>query len=81
MMTKVMEELPAPVSTVSRIPLEAFAGQCQRSLRPLVDRISYFSTVALEDDQIRQFLRELAEAGGRAAGVRYAEAFRRISFE
>jgi len=29
----------------------------------------------------RQFLRELAEAGGRAAGVRYAEAFRRISFE
>jgi LmbE family N-acetylglucosaminyl deacetylase len=28
----------------------------------------------------RQFLRERAEEGGRAAGVRYAEGFRRLSF-
>jgi len=31
-------------------------------------------------DWFRQFLRERAEEGGAAAGVRYAEAFRRITF-
>lgn len=65
-MIQVMEDLPAPTSTVSRIPLEAFAGQCQRSLQPLVDRISYFSTLALEEDQVRQFLREPAQATPRS---------------
>lgn len=31
-------------------------------------------------DWFREFLRERAEAGGREAGVRYAEGFRRLSF-
>src|SRR5258708_3113156 len=55
-----MGDLPAPV--VTRVPLEAFAGQCQRSLQPLVERISYFSVLSLDDDQVRQYLREPAQA-------------------
>jgi hypothetical protein len=31
-------------------------------------------------DWFREFLRERAEEAGRTAGVRYAEAFRRLSF-
>jgi hypothetical protein len=61
-----MGDVPAPVTGVTRVPLEAFAGQCQRSLQPLVDRISYFSVLQLEDDQIRQYLREPADAAPRS---------------
>ena len=66
MMAKTMGDVPVPVDSVSRIPLEAFAGQCQRSMQPLVDSITYFSTSALEEDQVRQFLREPAQATPRS---------------
>ncbi len=66
MMAKTMADIPVPVNTVSRIPLEAFAGQCQRSMQPLVESITYFSTAALEEDQVRQFLRDPAQATPRS---------------
>ena len=45
-------------SSVTKIPLEAFAGQCQRSLQAIHERVSYFSAVPLEADQVRQYLNE-----------------------
>ena len=59
-------DVPTSVTSVSRIPLETFAGQCQRKMQPLVDRISYFSEIALDEDQVRQSLREPAEATPRS---------------
>jgi hypothetical protein len=61
-----MADSPVPVNSVSRVPLEAFAGQCQRSMQPLVESITYFSTAALEDEQVRQFLRDPATATPRS---------------
>ena len=61
-----MGDSPVPINSVSRIPLEAFAGQCQRSMQPLVESITYFSTAALEDEQVRQFLRDPAMATPRS---------------
>jgi hypothetical protein len=61
-----MGDVPTPVAGLARIPLEAFAGQCQRSMQPLVDRIDYFSAIALEEDQVRQYLREPADATPRS---------------
>jgi hypothetical protein len=61
-----MGEVPISVTSVSRIPLETFAGQCQRKMQPLVDRISYFSEIALDEEQVRQNLREPAEATPRS---------------
>ncbi len=63
---KTMADLPISASSVTRVPLEAFAGQCQRSMQPLVDSITYFSTATLEEDQVRQFLREPAQATPRS---------------
>lgn len=45
-------------SSVTKIPLEAFAGQCQRSLQEIHERISYYSSLPLEPDQVRQYLNE-----------------------
>jgi len=49
-------------SSVTRVPLEAFAGQCQRSLQPVIDRVSYYSVLPMEPDQVRQYLNEPAAA-------------------
>lgn len=59
-------DVPVPVASVTRIPLETFAGQCQRKMQPLVERISYYSEIALDEEQIRQSLREPAEATPRS---------------
>ncbi len=56
-----MSEAP-PSTSVSRIPVETFAGQCQRHLQPLNDRVSFFSAVSLNKDQERQYLEEPVEA-------------------
>ncbi len=61
-----MSDVSAPIPLVSRIPLETFAGQCQRSLQPLIPRIDYYAPVPLDEDQIRQNLREPAAAAPRA---------------
>jgi hypothetical protein len=49
-------------SSVTRIPVEAFAGQCRRHLVPLNAHVSYFEAVSLDADQQRQFLREPVES-------------------
>lgn len=53
----------APQSTsITRIAVEEFAGQCRRHLVPLTAQISCFQAVSLDAEQQRQFLREPAEA-------------------
>lgn len=49
-------------SSVTRIPVEAFAGQCRRHLTALNAHTSYFEAVALDAEQQRQFLREPVES-------------------
>src|ERR1022692_1749139 len=61
-----MGDVPSSVTSVSRIPLETFAGQCQRKMQPLVDRISYYSEIELDEEQVRQNLREPAVATPRS---------------
>jgi len=59
-MSDLQSDLQTPVTEVSRIPLEAFAGQAQRGLQPLVDRIDYYSTVPLDAEQVKQSLHDPA---------------------
>ncbi len=56
-----LEDQPQSTS-ITRIAVEAFAGQCRRHLVPLTGAVSYFEAVPLDGDQQRQFLREPAEA-------------------
>lgn len=49
-------------SSVTRIPVEAFAGQCRRHLTALSAHASYFEAVSLDAEQERQFLREPVES-------------------
>jgi hypothetical protein len=53
-------------TSVTRVPVEAFTGQCQRHLTPVTDQVSCFESLALDDDQRRQMLREPIEAIPRA---------------
>lgn len=57
-----MNEAPSGTSSVTKVPLETFAGQCQRSLQPVGERVSFFSAVTLDADQMRQYLREPVDA-------------------
>jgi hypothetical protein len=66
MMARIMSDVPVPANSVTRVPLEAFAGQCQRSMQPLLDSITYFSSATLEEEQVRQFLRDPAAATPRS---------------
>ena len=49
---------PPPSTSVTKIPLEAFAGQCQRHLQPVNGRVSYFAAVPLDQEQKRQYIEE-----------------------
>jgi hypothetical protein len=49
-------------SSITRIAVEAFAGQCRRHLTPITSAISGFEAVSLDAEQQRQFLREPLEA-------------------
>jgi hypothetical protein len=56
-----MADTPESTS-ITRIAVEAFAGQCRRHLTPITGAISGFEAVSLDSEQQRQFLREPAEA-------------------
>lgn len=49
-------------SSVTRVPVEAFAGHCRRHLVPLSGQVSYFEAVALDGERKRQFLKEPIDA-------------------
>lgn len=49
-------------SSVTRVPVEAFAGHCRRHLVPLNAYVSYFEAVAMDGEQKRQFLKEPVDA-------------------
>jgi hypothetical protein len=49
-------------SSVTRVPVEAFTGQCRRHLIALSGTVSYFEAVALDGEQKRQFLQEPIDA-------------------
>ena len=52
-----------PQSTsITRIAVEEFAGQCRRHLVPLTSHLSCFQAVSLDAEQQRQFLQEPTEA-------------------
>ena len=57
----------SPQSTsITRIAVEEFAGQCRRHLVPLTPHLSCFQAVSLDAKQQRQFLQDPAEAIPRA---------------
>jgi hypothetical protein len=56
-----MADIPES-SSITRIAVEAFAGQCRRHLTAITGAISSFEAVSLDAEQQRQFLREPAEA-------------------
>jgi hypothetical protein len=51
-------------ASVTKIPLESFAGQCRRSMEPAnaTSDVRYFSALPLTADQIRQYVREPVDA-------------------
>lgn len=49
-------------TSITRIAVEAFAGQCRRHLVPVTRAVSAFEAVSLDAEQQRQMLREPAEA-------------------
>lgn len=49
-------------TSVSRIAVEEFAGQCRRSLTTLTPQVSYFEALSVESEQRRQMVTEPAEA-------------------
>ena len=52
-----------PQSTsITRIAVEEFAGQCRRHLVPLTSHLSCFQALSLDAEQQRQFLQEPTEA-------------------
>ena len=58
--------------------LVGFVGALRRS--ELDALFCHESQLVETGEWFREFLRERAEEGGRAAGVRYAEGFRRLAF-
>ncbi len=62
-----------------------FEANCFVDIEDVLERkiealFCHASQLTETGDWFRGFLREIAEEGGRAAGVRYAEAFRRLDF-
>ncbi len=62
-----------------------FEPNCFVDIEDTLDRkidalFAHASQLSETGDWFRGFLREIAEEGGRAAGIRYAEAFRRLDF-
>lgn len=57
-----MADTPESSSSITRIAVEAFAGQCRRHLVPITRAMSGFEAVSLDSEQQRQFLREPSEA-------------------
>ncbi len=56
-----MSQVPQETS-IRRIPVEEFAGHCRRHLQPLLESVSCFEAMALDDEQRRQIVREPMEA-------------------
>ena len=57
---------PPQSTSITRIAVEEFAGQCRRHLVPVTSHLSCFQAVSLNAEQQRQFLQEPAEAVPRA---------------
>lgn len=53
---------PPQSTSITRIAVEEFAGQCRRHLVPVTPLVSCFEAVSLDADQRRQFLGEPIEA-------------------
>ncbi len=56
------ESPSTPGTSVTRIAIEEFAGQCRKHLVPITPRVSAFEALAFDAEQRRQFLKEPLEA-------------------